>query len=141
MGRKNELPAEQGREIALRLRAHPGRLRPVIRAESEGWGAVSLPLLFLAGLSFESFFAQQHQRIAELAINLFTVIGMLLYALVRVRRRTLDRNDPVLLVGMAVLLAGAGGCLLGLREGGLLPGVLLKTIGTVLILFALDRME
>jgi PAS domain S-box-containing protein len=141
MARKTDLPAEQGREIALRLRAHPGRLRPVIRAESDLWGAVSLPLLFLAGLCFESFFAQQHQRVAELAINLFTVIGMLLYALVRVRRRTLDRNDPVLLVGMAVLLAGAGGCLLGLREGGVLPGVLLKTIGTVLILVALDRME
>ena len=141
MARQSDLPAEQGREIALRLRAHPGRLRPVIRAESGGWGAVSLPLLVLVGFSFESFFAQHHEPFAELAINLVTVVGLLLFALIRVRRGTLARNDPRLLVGMGVLLLGACGCLLGYQFGGVRIGLVLKTLGTMLILFALDRME
>ncbi|MBM4015100.1 MAG: response regulator [Planctomycetes bacterium] len=132
---------EQGHEIALRQRAHPGRLRPLLRPAADSWGALSLPLIFLAGLAFESLFAQHQMRLAELALNVITVAGILLYAASRVRARTLDSHHPLLLLGALVLLLGAGGCLLGLFRDDVVPELMLKTSGTVMILFAIDRME
>ncbi len=132
---------EQGHEIALKLRAHPGRLRPLLRPEHDGWSAISLPLMFLAGLAFESLFAQHHARLAEVTLNIITVAGIISFAVQRVRARTLDSNHPLLLLGSVLLLAGAGGCLLGLFHSDVVPELMLKTIGTVMMLFAIDRME
>lgn len=132
---------EQGHEAALRLRAHPGRLRPLLRPERDSWSAVSFPLIFLAGIAFESLFAQHHARAAEVTLNLITVAGILAFAVQRVRARTLDSNHPLLLLGSVVLLAGAGGCLLGLFQDDVVPELMLKTLGTVMMLFAIDRME
>lgn len=132
---------EQGHEIALKQRAHPGRLRPLLRPANDSWSALSLPLIFLAGLAFESLFAQHAMRWSELALNLVTVTGILLYAASRVRARTLDSHHPLLVLGAVVLCAGAGGCLLGLFREDVVPELVLKTSGTVMILFALDRME
>lgn len=134
-------PDEQGHEMAKRQRAHPGRLLPLLRPAADWWGAVSLPLIFLSGLAFESLFAQHQQRSAELTLNVLTVGGVLIFAMVRVRQRTLDGQNPLLLLGCATLLAGAGGCLFGLFRDHAVSELTLKTCGTVMILFALDRME
>jgi len=127
--------------MAKRLRAHPGRLRPLLRPAADWWGAVSLPLIFLAGLAFEGLFAQHQQRSAELTLNALTVGGVLLFAAFRVRQRTLDGHHPLLVLGCATLLVGAGGCLMGLFRDHVVPELTLKTCGTVMVLFALDRME
>jgi signal transduction histidine kinase/ActR/RegA family two-component response regulator len=134
-------PEEQGHEMAKRLRAHPGRLLPLLRPAGDWWGAVSLPLIFLSGLAFESLFAQHQQRSAEVTLNVLTVGGVLLFAAFRVKQRTLDGHHPLLVLGCATLLVGAGGCLFGLFRDHVVPELTLKTCGTVMILFALDRME
>jgi PAS domain-containing protein len=100
------------------------------------------PLVFLAGLSFETFFAQHpEQRHVQQLLNVVTVVSVLTFALLRVRRWRLDRHDPLLVVGMLVLLGGAGGNLLDVFSDESLLELMLKTIGTVMMLFALDRME
>ena len=134
------LPTEQGHEIARKLRAHPGRLRPLLRASDGGWSAISLPLIFLVGIAFQSLFAQHDMRMSELTLNVFTVACVLGFAAFRVRARTLDGHHPLLLVGTLVLMAGTGGCLLGWFRDDMVPELMLKTAGTVMILFALDRM-
>ena len=133
--------AEKGWEIAQKLRSHPGRLKSILRSENNALRAVSLPLVFLTGLAFESFFAFHKARLAELALNFATVASILSWAVARIHRRTLDSRDPLLLFGSIVLTVGAGGCLFGFFRDDPTPELMLKTIGTVLILFALDRME
>src|SRR5262245_53589898 len=132
---------EKGWEIAQKLRSHPGRLKSILRSENDALRAVSLPLVFLTGLAFESFFAFHKARLAEIALNIATVGCILIWAVARIRRRTLDSRDPLLLLGALVLTVGAGGCLFGFFRDDPAPELILKTIGTVLILFALDRME
>jgi PAS domain S-box-containing protein len=134
-------PTEKGWEIAQKLRAHPGRLRSILRSERDPLTAVSLPLVFLIGLAFENFFALHKVRGAELTLNFVTVAGILTWAVARIRRRTLNGRDPLLLVGSLILTLGAGGGLFGVFLSDPVIELMLKTTGTVTILFALDRME
>ncbi len=141
MSTTDERRAERGHRIALRRRSHPGRLRPVIRSTADTWGAISLPLLLLAGLAFEIFYAQRQQWFAELALNVASIVAVLAFALVQVRRRTLGRNDALLWFGMAVLCASAFASFLGVFGGDVVTELLIKTVGAVMILFSLDRTE
>jgi PAS domain S-box-containing protein len=141
MSRRELDDPEKGWAVAQKLRSHPGRLRSILRSEGGPLSAVSLPLVFLTGLAFESFFALHNARVAEVTLNIATLSSILSWAIARIRRRTLDSRDPLLLAGSLLLTIGAGGCLFEVFKGDPLPELTLKTIGTVMILFALDRME
>jgi PAS domain S-box-containing protein len=141
MSRRDADDPQKGWEVAQKLRSHPGRLRSILRSEGDPLSAVSLPLVFLTGLAFESFFSLHDARVAELTLNIVTVGSILSWAIARIRRRTLDSRNPLLILGSLLLMIGAGGCLFDVFKGSPLPELTLKTIGTVMILFALDRME
>jgi PAS domain S-box-containing protein len=141
MSRREVDESLKGWETAQKLRSHPGRLRSILRSEGDPLSAASLPLVFLIGLAFESFFSLHDARVAELSLNVATVVSILSWAVARIRRRTLDSRNPLLLAGALLLTIGALGCLCDVFKGEPLPELTLKTIGTVMILFALDRME
>ncbi len=133
-------PTEQGWQVAQRQRKHPGRFRVVLRGDAVLSVGTSLPLVFLAGLLFESFLELQGQRVAEVCLNVVTVVGIIGWTLLRLHQKTLPWKDVPLLIGCLLLLVGAGGSLLRLfPDFG--PELFLKTLGTIVILFALDRME
>jgi PAS domain S-box-containing protein len=141
MSRRQTDDPGKGWEVAQKLRSHPGRLRSILRSDGDPLSAVSLPLVFLVGLGFESFFSLHDARVAEIVLNVATVASILSWAFARIRRRTLDSRNPLLITGSVLLLIGAAGCLFDFFKGEPLPELTLKTLGTVMILFALDRME
>ena len=131
---------EHGWQVALRRREHPGRVRQALQNDADGWARISLPLIFLCGLVFQGFFALHEKRGAEIALNLAFVAGALAWAVNHIKRRTLRPLDPVLMMGCTILSLACIGCLLNLYSH-LMPELMLKGLGTVLIIFALDRMD
>ena len=131
---------ERGWVVARRRSAHPGRFRSVIREERNTWMSASLPLVFFCGMIFESYLALRDEFAAEETLNWLTAAGVGCWVMYRIRKRSLRFADPLLQIGLGILLVGAVAGLTGVLPG-FLPELLLKTLGVVLIVFALDRMD
>ena len=131
---------DKGWEIAQRWREHPGRFREAIRDQGQVVFKVSIPLVFLAGLAFEGFFGFRNQRTAEVTLNIVTLVFLLGWVLQTVLRKTLNWLDPLLMLGCVLLVAGAGASLMQAFDSHWVE-LFLKTVGSILILFALDRLE
>ena len=121
-------------------RASAGRFRRILREDRDQPAASSLPMVFLFGLLFEVFLALKDQAAAEFTLNVVTVVGVvswIFYTLFRAPRRG---AEPLLHLGLLVLLVGASGGLLGLFSPPWAE-IALKTLGAVLLVLALDRRE
>lgn len=130
----------QGLDRTRPFPAHPGRIRQVIESDVGPWVTISLPLVFLAGLAVESLFALQRPRVPEAILNMVAVVGVFCWTLSRMRQRTMPGRDPILLACTLLFSAGVLGCLLAVPEGFGFE-TLLKSVGSVLILLALNRLE
>jgi len=110
--------------------------------DERAWSTPTLPLVFLAGFLFEGFFVFQEKRVAATVLNGLTLAAVAWWAAFGLSRRRLPGGSTSMLLGNVLLGFGSVQGFAGIWWGGSsASSIVLKTVGTILILFSLDRLE